>query len=245
MDRAGNIKFFIPLTIAGYSFLLNHWDTRVHRLKKTNQLLKIYRTLYAHLGPQGWWPARTRLEIIVGVVLTQNTAWSNVEKAIRNLKKAGVLTLRELYRIPENRLARLITPAGYYNVKARRLKNVITVLQERYQGSLTKLFRRPADELRAILLGINGLGPESADSIILYAAGKPVFVVDTYTKRIFSRHQLVSSDASYDEVQGFFTDRLPDDTRLFNEYHALIVMTGKHYCRNNRRCSTSPLQPFL
>jgi endonuclease-3 related protein len=206
-------------------------------------LSAVYRCLYRRWGPQGWWPARSPLEVIVGVVLTQNTAWTNVVRAIANLKQARMLSLPALRRIDEKRLARLIVPAGYYNVKARRLKNVIRFIAG-HPGGLAGLFRTRTHTLRERLLTVNGLGPESVDSILLYAAGKPVFVVDAYTRRIFSRHGFFPATADYHYVQEFFMSHLPCRVQLFNEFHALIVALGKHHCRAKPRCEGCPLAGF-
>ena len=159
------------------------------------KLMAVYRTLLKAYGAQHWWPAKTPFEVMVGAVLTQNTAWSNVEKAIANLKHVRLLTPNGLDRAPESRLAAFIRPSGYYNVKAKRLKNLVGFVRDRYSGSLRKMFSRDPDELRRGLLSVNGIGPETADSILLYAANMPFFVVDAYTKRVFSRHAFIASDA--------------------------------------------------
>jgi endonuclease-3 related protein len=204
------------------------------------QLKKIYERLYARFGPQHWWPADTPLEMIVGAVLTQNTAWTNVERAIANLKKVRLLSLPALRRIDEKRLARLIVPAGYYNIKARRLKNVVGFIHA--QGGLEQLFKTDTPRLREMLLAVNGLGPESVDSILLYAAGRPLFVVDAYTRRVFSRLGFFPVDEVYGKVQALFMDGLPHRTQLFNEYHALIVALAKHHCRTKPVCAPCPLR---
>ncbi len=205
-------------------------------------LIDIYKRLYARFGPQGWWPARTPLEIVVGAILTQNTAWSNVEKAISNLKAARLLSSSaSLEHISSRTLSRLIRPAGYYNLKSSRLKNFFRFLRTQSNGDLKALRRLRAVSLRRKLLSVNGIGPETADSIMLYALGKPVFVVDAYTKRILSRHGLLCERAGYDDVQRIFEKNLPTDRRLFNEYHALIVRLGKERCRKVPRCGGCPL----
>ncbi|HTL71068.1 MAG TPA: endonuclease III domain-containing protein [Candidatus Eisenbacteria bacterium] len=195
----------------------------------------IYRRLLARYGRQKWWPADTPFEVIVGAILTQNTAWANVERAIAALKKRRLLTPRGVCRVPVSSLASVIRPAGYFNVKARRLKNFIRFLDREYGGSLPALLAEPAPVLRQKLLGVNGIGNETADCIVLYAAGKPSFVVDAYTKRLFSRYGLLRADADYAAVQRMFTESLPQSARLFNEYHALIVEHSK------RACSARPL----
>ena len=205
-------------------------------------LLTIYKLLYKKFGPQHWWPGETRLEIIVGAILTQNTAWGNVEKAISNLKKEGLLKAGALSRVPKKTLARLIRPSGYYNIKAQRIKNFLSFLNRDYNGKLHKMFATDMHKLKNELLAVKGIGPETADSILLYAGGKPAFVVDAYTKRIFSRHGFLKEDASYDEAQDFFKMNLPLDIRLFNEFHALIVKLGKDLCASkNPLCDKCPI----
>ena len=212
---------------------------------KRRSLRDIYRRLYRFYGPQHWWPGDSALEVIVGAVLTQNTAWSNVEKAIGNLKDAGLLSVRRLKEIDTRALARCIRPSGYYNIKARRLKNVIGFLSARYGGDIRKM--RAVKEARALreeLLSVKGIGEETADSMLLYALGKTTFVVDAYTKRIFSRHGFFDEDSPYGEVQAFFASNLPEERRLFNEFHALIVRLGKEACRKKPRCGSCPLHKF-
>lgn len=206
-------------------------------------LAVIYRRLYSYFGPQHWWPAQSRFEVMVGAVLTQNTSWLNVEKAISNLKSRDLLEARILYNLPDTKLAGLIRPAGYYNIKAKRLKNFLRFFMERYQGSINKIASADTGPLRRELLNVNGIGPETADSILLYALDKPVFVVDAYTKRILLRCGLIKESADYDEIQGFFTRRLRKDVKLFNEYHALLVKLGKDFCLKRKpRCSACPLK---
>jgi len=208
--------------------------------------MTVYRALFKAWGAQHWWPAETLFEVMVGAVLTQNTAWSNVEKAMANLKLGRLLTPAGLDRAPESRLAAFIRPSGYYNVKAKRLKNLVGFIRDRYSGSLGKMFSRDPAELRRGLLSVNGIGPETADAILLYAANMPFFVVDAYTKRVFSRHAFIAPDAAYDDVRNLFMDNLPADARLYNEFHALIVRLGKEHCRKkNPLCKLCPLAPFL
>jgi endonuclease-3 related protein len=210
------------------------------------QLTVIFRALLREYGPQDWWPGDTPFEVMVGAVLTQNTAWSNVEKAIVNLKRARALSVAPFRRLRHGELAGLIRPSGYYNIKAKRLANLMDFLTEHYGGSLTRMFRDDTAKLRAGLLSVNGIGPETADSIMLYAGGHPVFVVDAYTKRVLSRHGLLSGTEGYHEVQRLFVENLPQDRKLFNEYHALLVMVGKRHCRKSApRCDGCPLKPFL
>jgi endonuclease-3 related protein len=206
------------------------------------RLLSIYRRLHTRLGPQGWWPGRTRFEIIVGAILTQNTNWANVEKAIRQLRGARALTPSAMSALSRYRLATLIRPAGTFAVKAKRLRSFLIFLRTQYRGSLHRMFRDEPARLRDALLEAPGIGPETADSILLYAGNMPVFVVDAYTKRIFSRHRVISPNATYHEVQALFMNHLPQDTQLYNEYHALLVAIGKAYCRSTPRCDTCPLR---
>ncbi|MBL7069069.1 MAG: endonuclease III domain-containing protein [Candidatus Omnitrophica bacterium] len=190
----------------------------------------------------GWWPADTPFEVMVGAILTQNTAWTNVEKAIVNLKNRRVLKPASMARLEKKRLARLIRPAGYYNIKAKRLKNFLRFFLKEFNGSLKKFLSQPTDRLRERLLEVNGIGPETADSIILYAADRPVFVVDAYTKRVFSRHRIIGPRADYHNVQTLFMENLPRRARLFNEYHALIVKLAKVYCKKIPLCGSCPLK---
>lgn len=206
------------------------------------ELMAIHDALLAAFGPQGWWPGETPFEVMVGAILTQNTNWRNVERAIANLKAARVLTPAAMGRLRAEELAELIRPAGYFRVKAARLGHLLGHLRERHGGSVARLLRTPLEPLRDELLGITGIGPETADSILLYAAGHPAFVVDAYTRRVLSRHGLVAEGAGYAEVRGIFTRALPTDVLLFNEYHALIVRLGKEFCRPRLpRCASCPL----
>ena len=215
------------------------------RGREKNDLERYYRRLREVYGPQRWWPAETPFEVIVGAILTQNTAWKNVEKAIRNLKAAGLLNPEGLRRVSVRRLARCIRPSGYFNIKASRLKAFVRFLFENHDGDVRRLFSEPVEALRAGLLSVKGIGPETADSILLYAAGLPVFVIDAYTRRVLSRHGLVSRQASYSDLQRFFMDRLPPRADLYNEYHALLVRVGKEHCRRRPVCNGCPLEIFL
>jgi len=199
-------------------------------------LNNIYHRLLAHHGHQHWWPAQEPFEMIVGAILTQSAAWVNVEKAITNLKTARALSPAALRRLPQPELARLIRPSGYYNVKAAKLRSFAHWLGEYYNDDLDKLFGGDIDHLRQQLLAIYGIGPETADSIILYAANKPIFVIDAYTRRIISRLGLAPSHNSYDAYQALFMHNLPADANLFNEYHALLVCLAKGVCRPRPLC---------
>ncbi len=212
------------------------------QMNKTKVLTDIYNSLFKSFGKQHWWPGETDFEVVIGAILTQNTNWSNVEKAIKNLKTAKVFTPKKFHEIKIEKLAELIKPSGYFNVKARRLKNFIEWLFLEYNGSLSKLFKLDCDSLREQLLSVNGIGKETADSIILYAAEKPAFVVDAYTKRVLLRHGLITDDYDYDKVKAVFEDNLPEKVSLYNEYHALIVMVGKYYCKPKMQCEECPLK---
>ncbi len=209
---------------------------------KGNRYLEIYRLLFEFYGPQNWWPGETPLEIIVGAILTQNTNWSNVCKAIENLKMENALSYEALTTLSHEELARLIRPSGYYNLKTKRLKNLLKMVAERYGGEISQLVEDDMENCRGNLLSVSGVGFETADSILLYVCQKPVFVVDTYTHRIFSRHFLVEEESEYLEIQEQFLDSLPGDTQLLNEYHALIVRLGKEFCRKKKPlCENCPL----
>jgi endonuclease-3 related protein len=225
-------------------------------------------------GPQHWWPAQSRLEVIVGAYLTQNTNWSNVEKAIANLRRARVLSVQGLRAIPPARLQKLVRPSGYFRQKAKKIKTFIRFLDENYAGSLDRMFARTTSELRDELLALNGVGPETADSILLYAGNHHVFVVDAYTRRIFERHHIISPKTKYEEIRASVEDILtaatPEDLKVdergadprhpvsrisraqrgelaqhYNELHALIVRLGNQYCRSTPKCEQCPLREFL
>lgn len=205
-------------------------------------LNRFYKDLFDSMGPQRWWPARTRFEMIVGAILTQNTGWTNVEKAVRRLKAGSVLRPAKMYELAPRELAALIRPAGYFNVKARRIKAFLDLLFDGYNGSIGKFFRLNTETLRSELLRVNGIGPETADSILLYAARRPVFVVDAYTRRLLFRHGLATYEESYGQIQALFMDNMEPDVSTFNEYHALIVRAGKEFCRPKRPlCEECPL----
>ena len=198
----------------------------------------IYRKLLEKYGPQHWWPANEPFEVIVGAILTQSTAWTNVEKAINNLKRAGTLKPDALRKLTEKELAVLIRPCGYYNVKSRRLKAFCAWLEKECDDSLDRLFQSDINKLRQKLLGVYGIGEETADAIILYAGNRPVFVIDAYTRRIIDRAGLTPTNHSYTGYQTLFTASLLTDAKLFNEYHALLVRHAKEVCRKRPACKT-------
>ena len=201
--------------------------------------------LQAH-GEQHWWPGRTPFEVIVGAILVQNTSWVNVERAIANLRQAKLLTPSAMEKFPQPKLARLVRSSGYFRQKARKLKEFVKFLRKEHRGSLAAMFRTPTAKLREQLLGVHGVGPETADSILLYAGNHPVFVVDAYTRRILQRHGLATGKESYEEIRGRFEKSLPNDPQLFNEFHALIVHTGKNHCRTSAPlCSKCALRQYL
>jgi endonuclease-3 related protein len=212
--------------------------------KKTRkQLMSIYRVLFRAYGPQHWWPGDTPFEVLVGAVLTQNTAWTNVEKAIANLKRERVLTFSRMLNVAPEKLALLIRPSGYFNIKAKRLRNLLLFIHTNYSDSLVRMFSADPARLRQQLLEVNGIGQETADSILLYAGEKPFFVADAYTKRIFSRQGLIADNADYRTVQGLFMDNLAQNASFYNEYHALIVKIGKDHCKKGKPlCSDCPIQ---
>lgn len=205
-------------------------------------LLTIYTLLLSSFGKQNWWPAETKIEMIIGAVLTQNTSWGNVEKAVQNLRVADLLSIEGLSNTPLPELSGYIKPAGYFNLKARRLKNLINFINDKYSGELNELFSLDINTMREELLSVNGIGRETADSIVLYGAELPVFVIDAYTHRILTRHSLVDENADYFELQAIFMDNLPHEAELFKEFHALIVKAGKEFCKKRPRCAECPLR---
>ncbi len=211
-------------------------------LKPHPSLEEIYRILFHAFGPQHWWPAETPFEVAVGAILVQNTNWKNTERAIANLKAKRLLSPTKLKEISVTKLAQAIKPAGYFNIKAKRLKNFIDFLFVAYGGDIKKMHVEGGPALRSKLLGVNGIGPETADSILLYALDKPFFVVDAYTQRIVSRHKILNGKLDYGRVQKLFTKNLPKDVRLYNEYHALIVRLAKDFCRTKPLCDKCPLK---
>ena len=207
----------------------------------SNKIRDIYDILFKTFGHQHWWPGDTQFEIILGAILTQNTSWQNVEKAIRNIKNAGLMAAAKIYALPEDCLAQLIRPAGYFNIKTKRIKSLLKWLFDNYEGSLEAVGNLSDHALREQLLGIKGVGRETADSIMLYAFGRAVFVVDAYTARILSRHGLIDEYCDYEQLRELLEGALPADAVLFNEYHALFVRVGKDYCRPKPRCADCPL----
>jgi endonuclease III related protein len=205
-------------------------------------LQELYQRLWDAFGPQNWWPGDTAFEMAVGAILTQNTNWGNVSRAITALKDQDLLKAQALYDLPEEELSRLIRPAGYHNVKARRLKNFLDFLANQYETSMARLAADDLEALRPALLSIKGVGPETADSILLYALAKPTFVVDAYTFRILSRHGLIAEACSYEELRQLFMEHLPAQVDLYQEYHALLVRLGKEYCRPQPRCTSCPME---
>jgi endonuclease-3 related protein len=210
-------------------------------MNSPQSLLAVFNRLFDRYGPLKWWPADTPFEVCVGAILTQNTSWINVEKAVTALKQVGIMSPETLHGCDTEQLARLIRPAGYFNVKSRRLKDFTSWLFLNNQGSLERMFAGNWHELREELLRVRGIGPETADSILLYAGNKPSFVVDAYTRRLFRRLGLLPEAAGYDETRDLFMNSLPEDVQLFNEYHAQIVEQCKQFCRVKPLCSGCPL----
>jgi endonuclease-3 related protein len=208
-------------------------------------LQELYQKLWEAFGPQGWWPAETPFEVILGAILTQNTNWRNVAQVLAGLQEEGLLNPLALRDMPEAELARRLKPSGYFNIKARRVKNFLDFFAHRFHGSLEEMAQEDLRFLRPALLEIKGIGPETADSILLYAMHKPTFVVDAYTFRVLSRHDLAPESSSYDELQGLFMENLPADVPLYQEFHALLVKVGKEFCRPRPRCPSCPLHEWL
>ena len=213
------------------------------RIGKDRQRLKhMYQRLFEHFGPQNWWPAESPFEVAVGAVLTQNTSWTNVEKAIVNLKEAGVMEIGAMRALDAEELSGLIRPAGYYNLKEKRLRNLLDFLAAGFEGNPENLSRPGLDAIRPMLLEVKGIGPETADSILLYAAGMPTFVIDAYTKRVLIRHGLAGEKSGYEQMRSLFMDRLEHDPQHFNEYHALLVQVAKYFCLKSKfECKGCPL----
>jgi len=213
---------------------------------QNGDLRRYYQRLLEAFGPQGWWPAETRLEVILGAILTQNTTWRNAALAIARLRHAGMIDLTRLSAVPLGRLQSLIKPAGFFRQKARTIQGFVLWLNQAHRGSLDQMFSRPAEGLRADLLRLKGLGPETVDAILLYAGGKPFFVADAYTRRILARHGILTHDTGYHEAQQAIQHGLDRDAGVYNEFHALLVEVGKQYCRREEACCGScPLEAFL
>ena len=209
-----------------------------------HRLRAMFDILLEYFGPQHWWPGNSAFEMMVGAVLTQNTNWKNVEKAIENLKSEDLLSIEAIHRMSLSKLAEKIRPAGYFNIKAARLKNLVEFIWQQYSGDLHHLFHEETSVLREGLISVKGIGPETADSIVLYAVQRPVFVVDAYTHRILTRHSMMDNEASYYDIQDLFMNHLPEDVALFNEFHALIVRTAKEFCRKKPLCEGCPLEEW-
>jgi endonuclease-3 related protein len=208
----------------------------------SKRLISMYEILNDYFGNLNWWPGETPFEIAVGAILTQNTNWTNVEKAIGNLKSAQLLSPGRLLKEKDDTVSELIRPSGYYNVKTRRLKAFLCFLQSEYGGKMERMFEEELPALRKKLLSVKGIGEETADSILLYGGEKPVFVVDAYTRRILGRHGIIDDDYSYGDIQKLFMTHLAPDVDLYNQYHALLVNTGKQFCRREPRCKECPLK---
>jgi endonuclease III related protein len=209
-----------------------------------DRLLELYQRLFDRFGPQGWWPGDTPFEVALGAILTQNTNWQNVSRVMASLKATGGLDPLILAQMPEAELANRFRPAGYYNLKARRVKNFLDFFAARFENSMANMALEELEPLRAELLRVHGIGPETADSILLYALHKPTFVVDAYTFRILSRHDLVTEPCSYEELRQLFMERLPVDVPLYQEFHALFVRLAKEFCRPQPRCAGCPLEDW-
>jgi endonuclease III related protein len=221
-------------------------SARPERPEPDSELLAYFKEVLGWLGPQGWWPARTRLEVILGAILTQNTSWNNAAMGIRGLRRAGLLSWPALGGASQPELEAAIRPAGFYRQKARTIRNFISWLERSYGGSLGRMFAQPAEALRQELLGVKGLGPETVDAILLYAGEKPFFVADAYTRRILARHEFISPQAGYATAQEFLHRHLPADAGLFNEFHALLVEVAKRFCkRSTADCAACPLEAWL
>lgn len=220
-------------------------DCKKNRARRSDQIIAAYEILLKANGPLSWWPGNSPLEIIVGAILTQNTAWTNVETAIGRLKAENLLSVKALREVELPSLENAIRPSGYFRQKSRKLKALILWLDTHHGGRLANLKQVPTADLRIQLLSIWGVGPETADSILLYALERVAFVVDTYTKRLARRHGWIRERASYDDLQRCFTEVLPVAIELYNDYHAQIVMVGKHFCGPKQKCENCPLNVLL
>lgn len=242
----GGVGVLIRREKGGYGADLTTCREAVSVMKRQELFLAMHRAMLEALGPSGWWPADSAFEMAVGAILTQNTNWANVARAIDNLKASGAFSAQGLFALPAAELAELIRPAGYFRVKAARLRNLLALIVQDLGGDITTLADQGLDAARQTLLAVRGVGPETADSILLYGLSLPSFVVDTYTARICSRHALAAEDAGYEELRELFMDALPEDVALYNELHALLVRVGNGWCRPRApRCETCPLGAFL
>lgn len=208
-------------------------------------IYQIFQTLYNFYGPQRWWPAETKLEVIIGAILTQNTSWQNVERAILNLKNCGLIDINKLSNIHNSDLAKLIRPSGFFNIKTKRLKAIVKFLKDNYSGKLSIAKKQTLKVLRQELLNVYGIGKETADSILLYGLDKPIFVVDKYTKRVLTRHRLIADNSDYDKIQQLFMSNLPKNhqrIKIYKEYHALLVQLSKDFCRAKPLCEKCPIK---
>ncbi len=219
-------------------------DRRKRDIKRIPTLMEIYNTLSQFYGPTGWWPGDSPFEIAIGAILTQNTAWTNVEKAIEKLKTENLLNPYKIIHCDRLQLEQAIRPSGYFRQKAERLIIFCEFLIEKYGGKIENMAQRNTTYIRKELLNLKGIGPETADDILLYACEHSIFVVDAYTKRIFSRHGILNEDMKYEEIQNYFHKHLPKDVHMYKEYHGLIVWTGKDYCRKTPKCSQCPLNKY-
>lgn len=216
-----------------------------NRMNLRTELSAIHKRLEGHFGNLHWWPADDPFEVMVGAILTQNTAWTNVEKAVAALKEGGLLDPYAILRMPAAQLAAMIRPSGYYHLKTARLKAFAEFFTATYGGLVEQMQKEELSVLRYKLLGVWGVGPETADSILLYACEKPIFVIDAYTRRILIRHRLIPENLAYAEIQAIFMQNLPHAVPLFKQYHALIVNTGKNFCRKQPECRNCPLGALM
>lgn len=218
--------------------------TKMQDIVFKNPVFDFYRTLLNFYGTQNWWPGESTLEILTGAILTQNTSWLNVEKAITKLKNASLLNLKSLYSVDICLLAELIKPSGFYRIKSYRIKNLVKYIYDIYDGDMDKMALKDSLSLRKELLAVNGVGEETADAILLYGFNKPFFVVDKYTRRILSRHRLVTKKSNYQQVQKYIMGSIPSDVFIYNNFHAMLVLTGKRFCKTKPLCHNCPLNHF-
>jgi len=243
--KKGRYPFVLPCRTSRDCFTGPAWRCNTYAIlfPMSKSYPALYKKLYAHFGPQHWWPGETPLEVCVGAVLTQNTSWQNVERAIANIKNNGRLDLREILAVPEKKLAQLIRPSGYFNLKAKRLRSLLKFLEGADGGDWESFMKKEKlENARRKLLEVYGVGPETADSILLYAAGRKTFVIDRYTIRFGARYGLFPVDTDYETARSFFMENLPKSAKLYNEYHALLVALGKNYCKPKPACEKCPLR---